>query len=381
MIYLDYAASTPMSKQALDVYTKLAAEVFANTESLHDSGTTAKGILEKCRAEVAGMIAAEPKGLYFTSGGTESNILAISSLLKGSKHKGKHILSIKSEHSSILNLLNKLEHEDGYEVTYLPLNDKGILSPDVLEKSIRNDTVLAAIQHASGETGAVQDIETIGDILNKKGVMFHCDAVQSFGKIKTDVKKAHITSLSVSSHKVYGPKGVGACYISPSASINPLIPGTVHEGGLRPGTINLPGIGAFTAAASERIKIMDESYKLMDAIRNKFIDLIKNSSYPIAIESDPSSTLPYVLALRIKGLEGQLVMLSANQKGLAISTGSACQIGHQEPSKTLLAMGRKKDEARELIRLSFGHDTDNNTVHKAFDIIKEVIEEYSFQVK
>ncbi|MBM7646104.1 cysteine desulfurase [Scopulibacillus daqui] len=380
MIYLDYAASTPMSKQALDVYTKLAADVYANTESLHDNGTNAKAILEKCRGEVAHALGAEPNGIYFTSGGTESNILAVLSLLKRYRHKGRHILSIKSEHSSILNLLKKLELEHGYEVTYLPIDEKGKLSPEALVKSIRNDTVLAAIQHVNGETGAVQDIDTIGAILSERRVLFHCDAVQSFGKLKLDVKRAHITSLSISSHKIYGPKGVGACYISPSASVQPLFPDTVHEGGLRPGTVNLPGIGAFTAAASEHISIMDKEYKRIDAIRNHFIDLIKNSGYPIAIESDPISTLPHILALRIKGLEGQLVMLSANQKGVAISTGSACQAGHQEPSQTLLAMGRTKDEARELIRLSFGHETDIDTVHKAFNAIKEAINEYSLKI-
>jgi cysteine desulfurase len=366
MIYLDYAASTPISDIALHAYTQSAKQFFANTESAHTAGTDATHLLENARRSIASLLNGDPNGIYFTSGGTEANILALQSIVK--TFSRGHIITSSAEHSSVLNTFSQLERE-GYHVTYLPYNESGQVSLKRILEAIRTDTKLVSITFGNSEIGTLQPIKKIGKELAERQILFHTDAVQAFGKVDIDVNELYLSAVSISSHKLHGPKGVGACYISPSISWKQISPGTVHENGFRPGTVNVPGIFSFAAAAEDAINRLNAEQKKFTNLR---AHLVNELSHPnIVIEGEQG--LPHIIGIRIKGLEGQYVMLELNRKGIAVSTGSACSIGQQQPSKTLRAMGRTSDEARELVRISLGRDTTMQEIEKAVDGFKEIL--------
>ncbi len=235
-----------MSKEAIETYAKAAEQYFGNEQSLHDIGGTSSSLLQVCRKSFAQMIHGKEQGVFFTSGGSESNYLAIHSLLKA--REGKHIITTPIEHASIRNYFQSLKQQ-GYTITEIPVDSYGMIDMYALENSITENTVLASIQHGNSEIGTVQPIAEIGKLLKKHHVIFHTDCVQTFGKLPIDVTEMQIDSLSVSAHKIYGPKGVGACYINPQIRWEPLFKGTTHEKGFRPGTVNVPGVGAFLTAS------------------------------------------------------------------------------------------------------------------------------------
>ncbi|MGA9289051.1 MAG: IscS subfamily cysteine desulfurase [Anaerobacillus sp.] len=366
MIYLDYAASTPMSDRSLFAYTKAARDFYANTQSSHDAGTNASQLLEASRTSIAKQLNGNPSGVYFTSGGTEANHLALTSLIK--RYPTGHLITGSAEHSSVLHTFAMLEQE-GYRVTYLPYDHEGKIKLERLKEAICDDTILVSLSFANSETGTTQRIGEIGKELAKQRILFHSDAVQAFGKIPIDIQELNLSAIAISSHKIHGPKGVGACYINPAVAWQPVIPGTVHEKGFRPGTVNVPGICAFTAAAEETIELMEAEKKRTSNLRSY---LIKELTHPnIVIEGQQG--LAHIIGLRIQGVEGQHVMLELNRKGIAVSTGSACSVGQQQPSKTLLAMGRSRDEARELVRISIGRETTMQDLQKTVDVFLEIL--------
>ncbi|MFT4414266.1 IscS subfamily cysteine desulfurase [Fredinandcohnia humi] len=371
MIYLDYAATTPIRDEVLQVYMEVSRSYFGNPNSLHDIGSKAKQLLELCRLELADKINAEAEGIYFTSGGSESNLLAIRSIVDGYKHRGNHLITSATEHSSVHNLFRQLETE-GFKVTYLPVTLEGQVKVEDVKAAITDRTILASIQHANPEIGTIQTIEEIGKVLRENQVIFHSDCVQTFGKVSIDVKKAHIDSLSISSHKIYGPKGVGACYISPSVAWKMQVPDTFHENGFRPGTVNVPGIAAFVTAAQLICDEMGINTKKYQLLRQKLITGIQDIDHTITIEGHPSHHLPHIVGLSISGTQGQYIMLECNRCEIAISTGSACQIGQQKPSKTMLAIGKTHDEAKQLIRLSFGTGTKEIHIEKVLEVLKTI---------
>jgi len=372
MIYLDYAATTPMSENALDVFIQASKNFYGNANSLHDIGSTAANLLEASRRQLAKRLNCEQNGIYFTSGGSESSILAITSLIETHKEKGHHLITTKCEHASIYHLFQKLE-KNGFEVTYLPVDEYGMVSLDVLKQAIKNTTILASIQHANSEIGTVQPIKAIGEILHEKQVIFHCDAVQSFGKLPIDVKEMNIDSLSLSGHKIYGPKGVGAVYINPKLKWHSQLPGTTHESGFRPGTVNVPGVASFVTAADDICKNMEKEGKRLSALRQELINyLTALPAAKIMVEGSSVSHLPNILGLRIVGMEGQFAMLECNRYGLAISTGSACSIGMQAPSRTMKAIGRTDEESMSFIRLSFGKNTTRDDIIRTAEIFEEI---------
>ncbi|CAG9619482.1 IscS subfamily cysteine desulfurase [Sutcliffiella rhizosphaerae] len=375
MIYLDYAATTPMSKEALKVFSHVAIDYYGNSSSLHDIGGNAGNLLESCRKELARMISGKNEGIYFTSGGSESNILAIRSLLKGNEQKGKHIITTETEHSSIHHLFQSLSTE-GYEISFLPVDQNGVISLSMLEEIIRTDTCLVSIHHANFETGILQPLEAVGKLLKEKNILFHSDCVQSFGKLPIDIEKYQLTSISISSHKIYGPKGVGALYISPETAWKPVMDGATHENGMRPGTINVPGIASFIMAAQQMEQNMPILIEKYEMLRIYFQQQIERLWLPILIEGENVEGLPHILGLRLPGIEGQHVMLECNRKQIAISTGSACQVGTQSPSRTMIATGKSADEAREFIRISFGKDSTTSDIDRLVIALKEIIENY-----
>lgn len=369
MIYLDYSATTPMSEEALNVYQTVAKSVTGNTMSLHDIGTEAERLLSLCRKQIASMLGVNEEGLFFTSGGTESNMLAILGLARAHRHNGHHIIAHPGEHASVLNTLTMLQKE-GFEVTYLPLNHEGRITIDVLNNALTEETIMCVAGHINSEIGTVQDIQAIGEWCFDHHIIFHCDAVQSFGKHEINIERARISSLAVSSHKIYGPKGVGACFIHPDLSYDPVFPNGTHERGLRPGTINTPGTAAFTAAAEAALSHMEKEFNRIADLKNQLINKLDGVSN-IIIESKNSAS-PYILGLRIKGMEGQYAMLECNRSGIAVATGSACKAGQQTPSKTLLAMCRSENEARELLRLSFGHGTTVEDIDRTVEVLLRI---------
>ncbi|MTT30675.1 aminotransferase class V-fold PLP-dependent enzyme [Terrilactibacillus sp. BCM23-1] len=379
MIYLDYAATTPMSDEALATYTEVAKHYFANTMSLHDMGTKANDLLNFCREKLAQAIHGDPDGLYFTSGGSESNFLAIEGLTRGNRNKGNHIITSHGEHDSIINTFKRLETE-GFDVTYIDRQNDGTVRFDDIMPHLKEETILVALGHVNSEVGAIQDIETIGGELFKKNILFHCDVVQSFGRLPIDVKSMHVSSLSISSHKIYGPKGVGACYIDPSLKWEPLLPNGSHEKGFRAGTVNVPGIASFITASEAIYKTMTNEFERMKELRKLFTESLDDLNLSFVIEGEEETTLPSTLAIRINKIEGQQLMLACNQLGLAIATGSACHSGHHAPSSTLIAMGRSKDEARELVRLSFGKWTTKEDIRYAARQFGEAVNRCSSHV-
>lgn len=376
LIYLDYAATTPMCKEALQTYQQANIEYFGNEQSLHDTGSLAGALLQTCRKKLATFLNGEEEGIFFTSGGSESNMLALHSLLLAHTQKGKHILTTKVEHASIRNYFRKLETQ-GFSITYIPVDSFGLIDMIALEKAIRNDTVLASIQHANSEIGTIQRLTEIGSLLKKHDILFHTDCVQTFGKIPIDVEKMNIDSLSISAHKLYGPKGVGACYMNPNVHWKPVWEGTSHEHGFRPGTVNVPGIASFLTAAEIMINKQKKEAKRMETLRQLFCEGLRNISHSLSIEGHPTFHLPNVVGITIEGIEGQYTMLECNRNGIAISTGSACHSHKQEPSQTMLAIGKSHEKAKQFVRFSFGAHTTEQHIQITLEVIEKMIHQFS----
>ncbi|MBO0993968.1 IscS subfamily cysteine desulfurase [Bacillus sp. SD088] len=353
MKYFDYAATCPLDQEAAQLYIQSATEFFGNTSSLHDTGNQAQQLLETCRKEFAQMLGVQTNGIYFTSGGSEGNFLAIQTLLSSPLKKGKHIITSTAEHASIHSAMEKCKQE-GYEVTALPYDQDGHIDLEKLKDAIREETVLITIQHGNAEIGTIQPIIEISKLCREKDILLHSDCVQTFGKLDMQEIAHSVDSLAISGHKFYGPKGVGAVYLSPHLHWEPFYPNTSHENGFRPGTVNVPGIAAMTLAAQRSIASLAEQQEHFIKLHDIFLNTIKDKATQIKVYP---SDLPAIVGLRIKGIEGQLVMLECNRNGYAISTGSACQVGSQAPAKTMTALGVTGKQAKEFIRVSFGKNT------------------------
>ncbi|MGE8206098.1 IscS subfamily cysteine desulfurase [Heyndrickxia sp. NPDC080065] len=357
MIYFDYSATTPIDHEALEVYYQLSTQAYGNTNSLHDIGTKAENILQLCRNELADILTVPMASIYFTSGGTESNLLSIISLAKTQEHHGKHIITSMGEHSSVHSAMKYLM-DNGFEISEIAFNQDGIVDLELLQKNIREDTILVSVQHVNSEIGTIQPIREIANLVQDRGILFHCDCVQSFGKLELTSIIPYIDCLTVSSHKIYGPKGVGAVYINPSVYVNPVFPGFHHEQGFRGGTINLPGIASFVTAAKKESQHGNQ-LEHYSTLRKIFLDelALKQDKFTIYQSFDLQKQLPHIIGLGLNGIEGQYVMLECNRNGFAISTGSACHVGQQKPSNTMNALGIPYNKAKEFIRISMGKNT------------------------
>lgn len=372
LVYLDYAATTPIRDDVLKTFNEASKKFYGNSSSLHDVGTEANRALSLCREQLANVIEGKKEGIYFTSGGSESNFLAIRSILLGNQSKGKHIITTKVEHASLFHLFEQLQ-EEGYEVTFIGVDEYGRIKVEELEKAICEETILASIQHANSETGVIQPLVEIGEILARHDVIFHADAVQTFGKIPIDVRRCKIDSLSVSSHKIYGPKGIGACYVDPAVKWMSQFPGATHEGGFRMGTVDVPSVIAFTKAVQLAIQQMPVEAERLSKLRHQFIEKIRPLQKYLTIEAHPSKQLPHIVGLLFRHLQGQHVMLECNRHNIAISTGSACQVGEQNPSRMMLATGKTVEEANGFVRISFGLKTTSDHIQKVCQVLENVL--------
>ncbi|MEE4564885.1 IscS subfamily cysteine desulfurase [Paenibacillus polymyxa] len=374
MIYLDYAASTPMCDEALHIYSVMNKEMFGNASSLHDAGGQAAYTLDYSRQRMAKMIGGQKEGIYFTSGGTESNMVVVQSILNGLPPDKKHWIMSALEHHSMYNLATLLEHQ-GYELTIIQPDREGRITREVLVPHLRDNTGLVSIQHANSETGLIQDLAALSPLLHERGIMLHSDAVQTFGNVHIDVEAMGVDALSISSHKVYGPKGVGAAYLKPGTPWRPVYPDTLHENGFRPGTVNVPGIAAFVAAAEMMTEQMEMHQERYATLRRYFITKIQERSIPlrwVVEESEKKAVLHHIVGCFFHGYEGQYVMLECNRSGVCISTGSACAAGHHDPSPALQALGASEREALQFIRISFGRTTTIEELNVLVDILTDL---------
>ncbi|WP_353856487.1 IscS subfamily cysteine desulfurase [Bacillus sp. Bos-x628] len=363
MVYLDYAASTPVSKEALHVFQQLSRDCYGNASSLHDAGGKANEILTYSRQSLAKLLDGESDGVFFTSGGTESNILAIHSIMNGLPAHKQHIVTTKMEHPSVHYAVNALTHR-GVKVTIIEPNEEGIITKDILEEALLPETGLVSIQHANSETGIIQPLAELAPLLKKRHVFFHTDAVQTFGKIRVSLKELGVDAISISSHKVYAPKGAGAVYMSTEVPWKPLYTGAVQESGFRPGTVNVPCIGAFVAASEQTILQLEEQHKLDCQLRDYFIQQLKKQQLPVRTLHDNGKRrmLPHIIGCFFEGFEGQYVMLACNKHGICISTGSACASGYHHPSPAVKALHLSDRDALQFIRISFGRMTSKDDI-------------------
>ncbi|MGJ7921607.1 IscS subfamily cysteine desulfurase [Neobacillus sp. LXY-4] len=372
MKYLDYAATCPLDEEAANIYVKVATQYFGNSNSLHDIGEEARNLLEGCRAEFSRILGVEKDGVFFTSGGSEGNFLAIEALLSCRHKAGSHIITSIAEHSSIHSVMERMERS-GYRITYLPFNEEGLIETKEFAKAITDDTVLAVIQHGNSEIGTIQPIAEIGEICKERNILFHSDCVQTFGKLDLKEISPFVDSLAISGHKVYGPKGTGAVYLRPQVNWAPFFPSTTHEKGFRPGTVNVPGIAALTIAAKKAHEQLHENKQKYLKLRNIFLDALSSFQHSIQIHgSIGPNQLSSIIGMSMNGIEGQWVLLECNRNGYAISTGSACHSGMLTPALAMKALRISGKKAKEYFRISFGRDTSEEDMKNLAQLLVKI---------
>ena len=371
MIYADNAATTKMSEAAVRTLIETQAVGWGNPSSLYSHGQKAKEILEKAREDVAAVIGAEPREIYFTSGGSEADNQALRSAAAIGKRKGKmHIISTAFEHHAILHTLKALEKE-GFEVTLLDVHENGIVVPSEVEAAIREDTCLVSVMYANNEIGTIQPIREIGAVCRAKGVLFHTDAVQAMGHLPVSTEDG-FDMLSASAHKFHGPKGAGFLYVRKGVPLTNLIEGGAQERGKRAGTENVAGIAAMAAALAESAGKMDETAAELIKKRDRLIEGLRQIPH-CALNGDARRRLPGNVNFCFEGIEGESLLLLLDDKGIQASSGSACTSGSLDPSHVLLAIGRIHDVAHGSLRLTIGEDITDEDIDYIVQSVQEVV--------
>ena len=347
-------------------------EEFGNPSTLYKYGRESKKALDQARQRVADAINAKPEEIIFTSGGSESDNLAIKGIAFKLAKKGKHIITTEIEHPAVKETLYFLESLD-FKVTYLPVYENGIIRIDDLKEAITDETILITVMHANNEIGTIQPIEEIGKIARENGIKFHTDAVQSFGKIEVDVEKLNVDLLSLSSHKLNGPKGVGAIYIKKGTRLTPLIHGGGQERGIRAGTENVPGIVGFGKACELASQQLDEHYEKLSSIRDELIEKVLATIPEAYLNGDTENRLPNLVNFRFKAIEGESLILLLDAKGYQASTGSACSSNKLEASPVLTALGLDPVDVHGSLRISLAPESDSFDVDEFVNIIAESV--------
>ncbi len=368
-VYMDHAATTPMDTEVFEAMTPYFLQKYGNASSLHSFGMEAKETLEKSREAVATFIGGDVDEIIFTGGGTESDNLAIKGI---AFRAGKgHIITSSIEHPAVLETCKFLEKK-GFRVTYLPVDRYGVVNPKDVQNAIEKDTVLITIMHANNEIGTIEPIDEIGKIASERGIPFHTDAVQSVGKIPIDVKKMSIDLLSISGHKIYGPKGVGALYIKKGRRIDALMHGGRHERGVRSSTENISGIVGLAKACELAKERREKDVKKMRGLRDTLIRgvLEIEESY---LNGHPEKRLPSNAHFYFRGIEGESLILMLDDAGIAASTGSACSSKKLAPSHVLLAIGLKPEDAHGSLRLTLGRGNDEEDVAYVLETLPEIV--------
>ncbi len=369
--YMDHSATTPVDPLVLDSMLPYFSELFGNPSSLHSFGNEASEALSLARRQVAEIIGALPEEIIFTSGGTESDNLAIRGVIPHDSGK-KHVITSAVEHPAVLNTCAFLE-KVGHDVTYVPVDSNGVVDLEYLEKSIRDDTIVISVMHANNEVGTIQPLKEIAQIAKKHGICFHTDAVQSVGKIPVNVDDLGVDLLSISSHKIYGPKGVGALYVRKGTMIEPIVFGGNHEKGIRSGTENVPGIiglGKAMVLAQERLEPDSEKMRQM---RDSLIKRILESVDDVRLNGHPTQRLPNNVNFSFKYVEGESMLMLLDMKGIGVSTGSACSSRSQKSSNVLSSLGIEDEYIHGSLRISLGRENSMEEIDYVVKSLKETV--------
>lgn len=372
-IYMDYSATTPMKKEVLDAMMPYMTEHYGNASSVHSFGRDAKNAINTSREKIAKTLGANREEVYFTAGGTESDNWAIKGIAKSMKKKGNHIITSKVEHHAVLHTCETLEKE-GYEVTYLDVDEYGMINLDDLKVAIKDTTILISIMFINNEIGTKQPVKEIGAIAKEHGVLFHTDAVQAYGNTPIDVNELNIDLLSISSHKIYGPKGIGAMYVRRGVRIGPFIDGGAQERKRRAGTENVPGIVGFAKAAELAIQNMDEHIEKLTSLRERLRDGIMGKIPYAKYNGHPTERHPGNVNICFEFIEGESLLLSLDLIGVAASSGSACTSGSLDPSHVLMSIGLTHEIAHGSLRLTIGDFTTEEDVDYVIEHLVGIVD-------
>lgn len=371
-IYVDHAATTPIRSEVLEEMMPYLTERFGNPSSIYSYGREAKKAIEEAREKVAKAIGADPLEIYFTGSGTEADNWAIIGTAFANRNKGNHIITSSIEHHAVLHTCEYLEKQ-GFSVTYLPVDEYGMVKLETLKKSINDRTILVTIMHANNEIGTIQPIKEIGEFLKEKDITFHTDAVQTVGKIPVNVKDLKVDMLSLSAHKIYGPKGIGALYIRKGIKIHPYIHGGAQERKRRAGTENVAGIVGLGKAIELAISNLEGQREYLTSLRDKLIKGIQEKIPYVRINGHPTQRLPHNVNMCFEFIEGESLLLNLDMKGICASSGSACTSGSLEPSHVLLAIGLPHEIAHGSLRLTLGKDNTQEDVDYILEVLPQIV--------
>jgi len=371
-VYLDHNATTPVDPRVLEAMLPYYRDKYGNASTLYALGREARVAIDNARERIAELIHASPQEIYFTSGGTESDNTALKGVAFANRERGNHLITSQIEHSAVLDTCRYLENH-GFEVTYLPVDRFGKVSTEALLKAITDRTLLISIMHANNEIGTIQPIKEMGAIARERKIYFHTDTVQTFGKLPIDVKQMNIDLLSVSAHKIYGPKGIGALYVRKGVKMDPLLHGGEQERKRRAGTENVPAIVGFGKAVELAKKQMEEETRHLTKLRDQLFEGIQAKVDGITLNGHPTDRLPGTLNISVRHVKGEALLLQLDRKGIFISTGSACASGSIEPSHVLLALGLPEAEARNSLRFSLGRENTEEDIAYVLTVFPEVV--------
>jgi len=371
-VYLDHNATTPIDPRVLEAMMPYLQEEFGNASSLHQWGRRARAALEDSRAKIASLLGAEKDSIVFTGGGTEADNLAIKGVVWANQEKGKHIITSAVEHHAVLHTCEWLAKQ-GLEVSFLPVDAKGRLDPEDLKKAIRPDTILITLMHANNETGTIFPLKEFGQIARERKVYFHTDAIQSFCKIPLQVEEDQIDLLSLSAHKIYGPKGVGTLYIRKGTKMVATLHGGSQERKRRPGTENVTGAVGFARAAELLHADMEKEGTRLAALRDQLQNGIRERIPHVQLHGDPENRLPGTLNMSFEFVEGESLILSLDMEGIGVSSGSACTSDSLEPSHVLLSMGIPHEVCHGSLRFSLGRNNTKEQIDYVLEVLPKVV--------
>lgn len=369
---MDYAATAPMLPEVLDAMRPYMLENFGNPSSIHSFGREAKRALDEARERIATMLSATPDEIVFTSGGSESTNLAIRGCAESYARRGRHIITTSIEHHACLDPVKQLAR-DGFEATYLPVDQDGLIDLDALRRSIRDDTILVSVVHANNEVGTVQPVEEIIEIAHEQGALVHLDSIQAVGAIPMNVRRLDADLISMSAHKFYGPKGIGGLYVKKGVRITPLIHGGPHERKRRAGTQNVAAAVGMARALELAIEHMGDEIPKLTALRDKMIEQIMSRIDHVRLNGHRTRRLPNNVNVSIAYVEGEAMLLNLDLKGIAVSSGSACTSGSLEPSHVLMAMGIEPEIAHGSLRMTMGRGTTEDDVEYVVSNLVDVV--------
>ena len=371
-IYLDNAATTKTSQEVVDAMIPYFTENYGNASSIYEIGQRSKEAITTAREEIAKVLGAKTEEIYFTAGGSEADNWALKAAFEAYSKKGNHIITTKIEHHEILHTCEYLEKK-GAEITYLDVDENGLINLDELQKAIRPETILISIMFANNEIGTIEPVKEIGMIAKEHGILFHTDAVQAFGQVPIDVDEMNIDMLSSSAHKINGPKGIGFLYIRKGVKIRSFVHGGAQERKRRAGTENVPGIVGYGVAAKRAAETMQVRTAKERELRDYFIDRVLKEIPYVKLNGDPVKRLPNNINFSFRFVEGESLLIMLDMKGIAASSGSACTSGSLDPSHVLLAIGLPHEIAHGSLRLTLGEDTTKEDLDYTLEQLKEII--------